>query len=327
MKKVQKNIIIFFIMIFCFMINVNHIKGLEQCNIGNGSKSEGYGTVTEKYTEAQAGQSATIYIMPPGGIESIGSDFSSISKGWKKSSWSEKREFSITFAAPKSGNKVGTIKTFNMTFYDDDGKALCELTSENWGPEAVGQQYAVFNFSITSGHLSKIAASGTYDYDGEKDFKERKFHIGKAKGNTGSVSNTTTTKKTSEGETTTSSTKRTVEDATPEHVVPSSSYAKGTKSPDLVSDSQKVGCDSGDGDTTISELIEKYWSWIMILAPVALMLLISIDFVKAIMSSDTDMIKKSSSAALKRTIAVVVLLMLPVILNLLLGWFGIEFCI
>lgn len=65
----------------------------------------------------------------------------------------------------------------------------------------------------------------------------------------------------------------------------------------------------------------------MILAPVALMLLISIDFVKAIMSSDADMLKKSSYAALKRTIAVVVLLMLPVILNLLLGWFGIEFCI
>ena len=323
MKKIQRNIILFFMIVFCFIINIDFAKALNECNIGDGNSSRGYGTVTQEYTEANAGQSASIYIDSPSG----NSDFS-LSKGWSKSSWDEKREFSIYFASPKSGSKIGTIKTFNMTFYDDDGNALCELTNENWGPEAVGQQYAIFSFNITSGHISEIKATGSYDYDGKSnDFKGKTFHIGKKKGNTGSVSNTTTTKKTSVGETTTTKTKRTVEDATPENVVPSSSYAKGTKSPNLVGDSKKVGCDSGDGDTTISELIEKYWSWIMILAPVALMLLISIDFVKAIMSSDADMLKKSSYAALKRTIAVVVLLMLPVILNLLLGWFGIEFCI
>lgn len=316
MKKKYKFICIIIIIFLSFVVDINTIKGLNECNIGDGTNSKGYGTVTQLYTEAQAGQSATIY-------------FDNNSQDWDVLD-DRAREFSIYFSAPKKYNgEAGKIKTFSMIFHDLDGKAVCELNNNNWGPEAVGQQYAIFRFNIINGDLLKITASGTYETaDGEtKEFKEKEFQISKKTGNSESVSNTTTTKKTSAGETTTTATKRTVQDATPEYVVPSSSYAKGTKAPDLVGDSQKIGCDSGDGDITISEFINKYWSWIMILAPVSLMLLISIDFVKAVMSSDTEMLKKSSSAALKRTIAVVALLMLPVILNLVLGWFGIEICI
>ena len=87
-----------------------------------------------------------------------------------------------------------------------------------------------------------------------------------------------------------------------------------------------------DGNTTcddlsVKDLIDEYWNIVVILAPIALILLITIDFTKAVVSGDGEQLKKSSNAALKRTIATVVLLMLPLLLSILLGWFGIEFCI
>lgn len=77
----------------------------------------------------------------------------------------------------------------------------------------------------------------------------------------------------------------------------------------------------------IKDLISDYWKYVMILAPIGLMLLIVVDFVKAITSSSDDQLKKSANAALKRTIATVVLLMLPVLLRMVLDWFGIDLCL
>lgn len=83
-----------------------------------------------------------------------------------------------------------------------------------------------------------------------------------------------------------------------------------------------IGC-----TTTIQDIVDEYWKYIMILVPVGLIILITFDFVKAITSSSDDQLKKSSNDALKRTISTVILLMLPVLLKLVLGWFGIELCI
>lgn len=79
-------------------------------------------------------------------------------------------------------------------------------------------------------------------------------------------------------------------------------------------------------DNDLKDLIQKYWGWVMILGPIGLMILISIDFVKAVVSSDADMLKKSGLAVFKRTLALVILLFTPFILNLVLGWFGINLC-
>lgn len=90
------------------------------------------------------------------------------------------------------------------------------------------------------------------------------------------------------------------------------------------------GYDPSNGNvqcTEISELINKYWKYIMIIAPVGLILLITVDFVKAITSSNDDQLKKSANSALKRTIATVVLLMLPVLLSAVLDWFDIPLCL
>ena len=320
MKK-YRFLIVVLIAFASFCIGVSGVRALPACNIGDKKHSKGYGSVTQKYTEAQAGQSATIYIDSNSG----NSDFS-VSSGWKESSWSEKRNFSIYFASKKSGSKAGTIKTFNMTFYDDEGDALCSLTNENWYEDAVGQQYAIFNFDITSGHISKIEASGTYEYDGKpQNFDTKKFHIGKKKGNTGSVSNTTTTKKTSKGETTTTSTKRTVEDATPGK----------DKTADVLYGNKKNGVTDKDGNISFSdtdscdkvhEIIYKYWQYIMIIVPVLLILMLTIDFFKAMISNDSEAIKKSVNNTVKRTISAVVLLALPVLLGFIFSLFGIEVC-
>ena len=87
----------------------------------------------------------------------------------------------------------------------------------------------------------------------------------------------------------------------------------------------------GPGETlkckTLQNLLDKYWTWVMILAPMATVILITIDFVGPILSGNSaEALKKASDKAVKRAIALVILLMLPVIVNLLFGLFGIETC-
>lgn len=79
-------------------------------------------------------------------------------------------------------------------------------------------------------------------------------------------------------------------------------------------------------DTEVSNLIKKYWKWVMFLVPLLLIVLITLDFVKAMSSGDSDSIKKSSNNAIKRVIAAVILLALPWVLSVIFGWFGLEIC-
>ncbi len=72
--------------------------------------------------------------------------------------------------------------------------------------------------------------------------------------------------------------------------------------------------------------LHKYWRWIMLLTPVLLIVMITIDFVKALSNNDADAIKKSSTNAVKRVIAGVILLALPMLLDIIFGWFGLEIC-
>lgn len=72
--------------------------------------------------------------------------------------------------------------------------------------------------------------------------------------------------------------------------------------------------------------LHKYWRWIMILTPILLIVMITIDFVKALSNNDSDAIKKSSTNAVKRVIAGVILLALPMLLDIIFGWFGLEIC-
>lgn len=88
-----------------------------------------------------------------------------------------------------------------------------------------------------------------------------------------------------------------------------------------VSDAMKDDCDS-----SLKSLIEKYWKWIMFLTPILLIVMITIDFLKAMTSGDADAIKKSSTNAFKRVIAAIILIMLPWALDVVFDWFGLQIC-
>ncbi len=77
-------------------------------------------------------------------------------------------------------------------------------------------------------------------------------------------------------------------------------------------------------DENLKAKIRKYWGWLTILTPIALIIFCTIDFVKAMSLSDSDAIKKSSSKAIKRTIAAIILFALPMLLKIIFTWAGIE---
>ena len=81
-----------------------------------------------------------------------------------------------------------------------------------------------------------------------------------------------------------------------------------------------------DCDNNLKKIIEKYWKWVMFLTPILLIVMITLDFLKAMTSGDSDSIKKSSNDAFKRVIAAVVLIMLPWALSVIFGWFGLNIC-
>ena len=92
--------------------------------------------------------------------------------------------------------------------------------------------------------------------------------------------------------------------------------------PNMLADSQKLICDQ-----TISDLINEYWGYVMLFTPILLLVMVTLDFFKALFSSDADLMKKASDAAVKRVLAALLLITLPLVLSTLLGFFGLELCI
>lgn len=90
--------------------------------------------------------------------------------------------------------------------------------------------------------------------------------------------------------------------------------------------STKIDC--GDGkEGTLKWLIDEYWRYIMIAAPVLLIVMMSIEVVKAMVTSDADLLKKLVDSFVKRTLATIILLCLPVIIRTILEIFGIDICL
>ena len=64
----------------------------------------------------------------------------------------------------------------------------------------------------------------------------------------------------------------------------------------------------------------------MIFSPALVILMTIIDFFKAIVTSDSDAIKKAANSTFKRTLAFVILMFLPLIVETVSSWFGIGVC-
>lgn len=79
-----------------------------------------------------------------------------------------------------------------------------------------------------------------------------------------------------------------------------------------------------EGEDSLTDLIYKYWGYVMVAAPCLLMVMVVVDFLKAITGNDADALKKSGNNAIKRVIATVLLLMVPLIVRIVFKLVGIE---
>ena len=75
-------------------------------------------------------------------------------------------------------------------------------------------------------------------------------------------------------------------------------------------------------DDELKALIHKYWNYIMLLAPVLLIALMTIDGIKCVSSGTADKIKKYSNDAVKRVIATLILLALPGLISMIMNMLG-----
>lgn len=91
-----------------------------------------------------------------------------------------------------------------------------------------------------------------------------------------------------------------------------------------IGDSQKITCDDDD---SLKSFIGETWKYFIIFGPILLIVMVSLDFFKALFSSDSDMLTKAGSNTVKRTISAIILLLLPLIIETILGFFGLELCI
>lgn len=82
-----------------------------------------------------------------------------------------------------------------------------------------------------------------------------------------------------------------------------------------------LGCT--DDEDSVAWLLQKLLNYLKILGPTIAIVLGSLDFTKAIVASDEDQMKKTQSKFVKRIIAAVLLFFIPLLVEILLGIFGI----
>lgn len=87
----------------------------------------------------------------------------------------------------------------------------------------------------------------------------------------------------------------------------------------IVSGSEvSVNCD-GIFTKEALDLISEILGWFRILAPIALIILVAVDFAQAVLSQDNDALKKAGSKVLRRSIATIALFFLPTIVRALIN--------
>lgn len=104
---------------------------------------------------------------------------------------------------------------------------------------------------------------------------------------------------------------------------------KGVEKQDVIQTNEKgeIINTSKTSCTDVRDLIHDYWSYVMVIAPILLIVMMTLDFFKAIGSNDADAIKKAGTNAVKRTLAAVILLALPALLGVIFDIFGLPLCI
>lgn len=330
MKKNTNRIIITLVVIMMsFFVGVNSTKALDQCDFENNYGS--LETRTQKIVAADFGSTingTAAYDMGNTKITTDGDwDNESTGAGYKDFYW--------VYAA-----NHGYIKDAKFTVYSDDGsskkigkkkyngKAQCEYKTDvtKLCKETEGQEKCEtfkYVFKLNKKHIYMIKFEGTY-YDANnklQNFETKKFLVKKS-----GLGNGTDHELINK----TSANNKHIDSGDETKKQGAAAGTKKGKARDEViktNESGEIINSSATSCTEVSGLIHDYWKYVMIIVPILLIVMITIDFFKALAKGDSDSIKKAGNNTIKRAISAVVLLALPALLGLIFSWFGLDLCV
>lgn len=343
------------IILVCIVLLSVRVKALEQCtnfdnNYGHIETRVQKVRLTDNYSQ---GEIVTYRVSPEKTKDgSWNKGIHKLKDNYYKESDKQKKFFAQFNASSEGTN----IKTATYTIYSKSG-AECSFTY-NVEKDYGNTQIFKIMFDVTKGEIERIEFSGTYlhssdgshpDGSYEKNYSKKTIYVRKITSDKNKHY-----KPGKKSETTLKAISKNVKDSVVDDVVvgrnsqystapevtAQASLASG-KSKNVLDCTTKKGVTNADGtpkydcntntdrkcNQELADMARNYWKLVLIFVPIALILLTTVDFVKSIVSSDADAIKKAGTAALKRTIAAVTLLMAPYTLNIILKWFGIPLCL
>lgn len=331
-KNINKMIITLVVIMISFFAGVNSTKALDTCDFENN-----YGTLetrTQKIVAAEIGSTINgtqAYNMDNMKITTDGDwDNESTEAGYKDFYW--------VYAA-----NHGYIKDAKFTVYSDDGhstkigkkkyngKEQCEYKTDvtKLCKETEGQEKCEtfkYMFKLNKKHIYMIKFEGTY-YDANNElqkFETKKFLVKKS-----GLGNGEDHVPAQKGKETTAENKHIDSGDETTKQGPAAGTRKGEARDEVIktNESGEIINSSATSCTEVSGLIHDYWKYVMIIVPILLIVMITIDFFKALAKGDSDSIKKAGNNTIKRAISAVVLLALPALLGLIFSWFGLDLCV
>ena len=330
-KNINRMIITLVVIMISFFAGVNSTKALDTCDFGNN-----YGTLetrTQKIVAAEIGSTINgtqAYNMDNMKITTDGDwDNESTEAGYKDFYW--------VYAA-----NHGYIKDAKFTVYSDDGhstkigkekyngKEQCEYKTDvtKLCKETEGQEKCEtfkYMFKLNKKHIYMIKFEGTY-YDANNElqkFETKKFLVKKS-----GLGNGEDHVPAQKGKETTAENKHIDSGSELDDDGAATGIKKGgtkvllkTNADGEIINSSATSC------TEVSDLIHDYWKYVMVIVPILLIVMMTLDFFKAVGKGDSDSIKKAGNNTIKRAISAVVLLALPALLGLIFSWFGLDLCV
>ena len=346
-KNINKIIAVLVVIMISFFAGVNSTKALDTCDFGNN-----YGTLetrTQKTVTVATGSTTDdtqAYNMDDIMIPQDGAfwDDEDTPAGYKDFYW--------VYAAQN-----GYIKDAKFTVYSDDGsstklgkkkyngKEQCEYKTDvtKLCKETEGQEKCEtfkYMFKLNKKQIYMIKFEGTY-YDANnklqkfetKKFLVRKSGLGNGEDHVTTKPATTIIKKngTTNTVTVTTTVKNKHIDSGDETTKqdPAAGTRKGESRDEVIktNESGEIINSSVTSCTDVSDLIHDYWKYIMVIVPILLIVMMTLDFFRALSKGDSDSIKKAGNNAVKRTIAAVILLALPALLGLIFDLVGLDLCV
>lgn len=326
----KKIALLLVMIIFVSFLDINYVKAVAQCNIGvcditqtDADCEKGYGTI--RYTTDKSMANANMIQMCRRGNDGkcgTGLKFAYIFDN------SEDKQLLVEFNGNKATGAI--IKTAYIDFYEnkDDESPVCRIDL-NTGDNSV----LSVDIDINHGKVNHLIAGGTYlDENGvEQAFSNEMTSVGVhrilSEGEEPVVNDENISSE--ENPIESSGTGSSYGES---QVVEGGSQPYTTTDPAIAPTTGKLGINIGSSQeitcsNDLKGFINKIWKYFMILAPILLIIMSTLDFFKALFSSEPDMLNKAASNTVKRTLATIILLMLPLLLSTILDFFGLKLCL